>query len=163
MNLEKLKEQIQHELSEICQCSNEIERDTPLLKSSLEPVEKRRLAKAIGVDLHGFYTGTERAFEVIALNLDQKVPVGSEWHKKLLNQMTAEIPGVRQPVISQSTFFDLNDLRAFRHVMRSHYGHKLKPELVYKLAIKVSGCYKNLAQDLQSFLQSLERESEHQE
>lgn len=113
------------------------------------------MTKALGVDLHGFYTGVERVFEAIAVNLDQKVPTGSEWHKELLKQMTAAIPGVREPVISQSTFSSLDDLRAFRHVMRSHYGHKLKPELVFKLAVKVPGCYQALEQELQHFLLSL--------
>lgn len=60
----------------------------------------------MGVDLHGFYTGAERASCALALNLDQNVPflLGAFWHKKLFKQMTVEIPGVREPVISQSTF-----------------------------------------------------------
>ena len=99
------------------------------------------LAQGIALDIHSFYTGIERIFEAIAHSVDQNVPAGSEWHKNLLEQMTVESSKVRPSVISQSVFSRLDELRRFRHVVRSNYGHKLEIERVLKLADELSACY----------------------
>jgi hypothetical protein len=41
----------------------------------------------LALNLHGVYTGVERCFEEIARQLDETVPSGTDWHRRLLRQM----------------------------------------------------------------------------
>lgn len=71
---------------------------------------------SVAFDLHSFYQGVERIFEAIAKSIDRSVPSGDRWHKRLLVQMTEEIPGIRPAVISVKTKTALNNYRTFRHL-----------------------------------------------
>ena len=42
---------------------------------------------ATALNLHGFYAGLERIFELIADDVDQAKPDGAHWHQNLLRQM----------------------------------------------------------------------------
>lgn len=55
---------------------------------------------AVALNLHGFYAGLERIFKTIADRIDQTVPEGGSWHQELLEQMNAELNGIRPPVLS---------------------------------------------------------------
>jgi len=55
---------------------------------------------SIALNLHGFYGGLERLFELIASNIDGNVPTGANWHQLLLEQISSEIPHKRPAVIS---------------------------------------------------------------
>ncbi|MEE4356339.1 MAG: hypothetical protein V2I97_07700 [Desulfococcaceae bacterium] len=65
----------------------------------------------VALNLHSFYTGVESIFEDIARNLDGEMPKGSEWHKGLLLQMSAEIPGIRPKVIQTKSRHCLEEYR----------------------------------------------------
>jgi len=41
----------------------------------------------VALNLHSFYSGTERIFELIAANVDDMLPKGENWHQALLMQM----------------------------------------------------------------------------
>lgn len=73
------------------------------------------------VALHGWYTGLETLFERIARELDLSVPKGERWHRELLSQMSAEVPGLRPAVIDAETVSKLAFLLAFRHFFRHAY------------------------------------------
>jgi hypothetical protein len=49
----------------------------------------------VAVNLHGWYTAAETAYERVARLLDQVVPEGPGWHADLLAQMRIEVPGLR--------------------------------------------------------------------
>ncbi|MBN1904644.1 MAG: hypothetical protein JW927_06070 [Deltaproteobacteria bacterium] len=40
----------------------------------------------VALNLHGIYSGLERIFELIVINIDGTKPSGENWHKELLNQ-----------------------------------------------------------------------------
>jgi len=80
---------------------------------------------SVAFDLHGFYQGVERVFEVIATSIDKVLPSGDSWHKLLLEQMTEEIHGIRPAVLSEKTRMALEDYRRFRHLARNIYTLKL--------------------------------------
>ena len=42
---------------------------------------------SVALNLHGFYSGLERIFELIASSVDSRRPTEKEWHKDLLYQM----------------------------------------------------------------------------
>lgn len=40
---------------------------------------------AVALNLHGFYSGVERLFELTAHHIDEAVPTGESWHQDLIN------------------------------------------------------------------------------
>ena len=109
----------------------------------------------IALNLHGFYSGAERIFRDIATDLDDSLPASSDWHRRLLRQMAANIPDMRPAVLNHSTLKSLDELCAFRHVVRNVYSFDLIPERVETLAANLPDAYELLAQDLQQFNQFL--------
>ena len=88
---------------------------------------------ATALNLHGFYAGLERVFVVVAERIDKSLPCGANWHQELLQQMSAELPGVRPAVVSSSVAADLERFRGFRHVVRNVYAYVLDPRRVSEL------------------------------
>lgn len=110
---------------------------------------------AVALNLHGFYTGSERIFEDISRNFDGQVPAGPDWHKQLLLQMSAEIPDVRPPVIRRETRNCLEAYRAFRHIVRNVYTFNFQFSRIAELADEVRSCYESMISDLEAFGQFL--------
>ena len=77
--------------------------------------------------VHAWYTGVEASIERVARTLDLTVPRGESWHRELLSQAGAEVPGVRPPIIPREHRADLLSLLAFRHFFRHGYGAELDP------------------------------------
>ena len=97
------------------------------------PTDPGALALA-ALSLHAWYTGLETIFERVARELDETVPTGDRWHRALLSQMTAEIPGVRPRILAPTLAIELAALLAFRHFFRHAYAvafdaERLKTEL----------------------------------
>lgn len=73
---------------------------------------------ALAYMLETFYTWVENVLKCIARALDEPLPSGMAWHKKLLRQMAC--PGKERPaVLSESLHHDLSRLRSFRHRSRN--------------------------------------------
>ena len=51
--------------------------------------------RAIGSILHDFYSGIERIFRIISLEVDNNLPKGDSWHRDLLKRMTLETKNIR--------------------------------------------------------------------
>ena len=101
---------------------------------------------SVALNLHGFYSGLERIFELIASSVDSRMPTDKEWHKDLLYQMAQEVPQVRPAVISEKSRSRLDEFRGFRHVVRNVYTFKFDPEKVEKLATDVPGLFADFLQ-----------------
>lgn len=80
-----------------------------------------------GVALHAWYTGFEAILERVARELDGSVPSGDRWHRDLLYQGSAEVPGVRQAVFDPADVHELTQLLAFRHFFRHAYAVEFDP------------------------------------
>lgn len=98
-------------MADIQVCSLKVDRGIKSVQHLSDAVDKQIYFEGVALNLHGFCTGAERIFEAIAKNIDGEIPAGSEWHKDLLEQMAAVIPGIRPPMVSQSTFTGLDKLR----------------------------------------------------
>lgn len=94
---------------------------------ALASAPERAWLALFAVALHGWYTGLETALERIARAIDQRVPSGEGWHRALLSQASAEIPGVRAAVLPRTLHVDLVELLEFRHFFRHAYGVDLDP------------------------------------
>lgn len=81
------------------------------------------------LNLHSFYSGLERLFELIVRHVDRAVPGGDTWHRDLLDQVAQDLVDVRPAVISQSSRLALDEFRRFRHLVRNVY--TIQPKRVY--------------------------------
>jgi hypothetical protein len=109
------------------------------------------------LNLHSFYTGLERIFESIAREMDDSVPSGIRWHQDLLMQMSAEISGIRPPVISAETRLILDEYRGFRHLVRHIYTFKLNSRRIERLVEGLRGVYRRVREEILGFAEFLEQ------
>ena len=80
---------------------------------------------SVTLNLHGIYSGIERIFELIARRVDQNMPAGDLWHRKLLKQMSQDKRDIRPSVIGSESFglllrygmWDMPDTGLLQHVM----------------------------------------------
>lgn len=113
----------------------------------------------VALNLHGFYAGVERLFEMIASTIDGTVPRGANWHQMLLEQVAEEVPHVRPAVISESTREALDEYRGFRHVVRNVYTFKFDPTKVEKLVENISSLFAQVRAELLAFADFLEQQA----
>lgn len=111
---------------------------------------------SVVLNLHGFYSGLERTFELIASSVDSSKPNDKEWHKTLLYQMAQEVPQVRPAVISEKSRNRLDEYRGFRHVVRNVYTFKFDPQKVGKLATQAPGLFADITLELLAFADFLQ-------
>jgi hypothetical protein len=111
---------------------------------------------AAALNLHGFYAGLERLFEVIADGIDRSKPSGPNWHQDLLRQMSAEVPEVRPAVISLELRDRLDRYRGFRHVVRNVYTFSLDPEQIEILVRQLRPAMDQVASELSAFADFLQ-------
>jgi hypothetical protein len=115
----------------------------------------------VALNLHAFYTAAERLFEDVARTMDESLPAGERWHLDLLTQMSAEVKGVRPPVLSGETRDMLDAFRGLRHVVRNVYAFNLRAARLDELLADLPACLEHLRRDLfafADFLEALEEE-----
>lgn len=111
---------------------------------------------SVALNLHGFYAGLERIFEIIAATIDGNVPQGANWHQVLSKQMAAEISQIRPAVISDKTQNALDEYRGFRHVVRNVYTFRFNPVKMQRLAQKAPSVFSQVRAELLAFADFLE-------
>lgn len=112
---------------------------------------------SVALNIHNFYSGLERIFELIAENIDGIKPQGAQWHQDLLRQMSMEIPGVRPAVISLELRDALDEYRAFRHIVRNVYAYKLRIDRIKNLMERLEMTFNKLVEELEGFCSFLEK------
>ncbi len=112
----------------------------------------------VALNLHGFYSGLERIFELIATKIDAAKPKGENWHQVLLHQMSVEMSGLRPAVISQSTYHRLDDYRGFRHVVRNVYAYNFETTKLEKLVTDLPATLAQVRGELLAFAEFLEQQ-----
>ena len=111
----------------------------------------------MALNLHGFYSGLERIFELIAVDLDGIKLGGEHWHIELLRQMTLELPEVRPPVLSRDVAERLDSYRKFRHLIRNIYTTNLDPSELEKLVVALSHLWLDTRDQLDALVNYLDR------
>ena len=112
----------------------------------------------MALNLHGFYTGLERIFELIAATIDNARPKGENWHQALLQPMSAEVADLRPAAISEDTLRRLADYRGFRHVVRNVYAHNFEAARLQKLVAGLPDILAQVRAELQAFADFLEQQ-----
>ena len=72
--------------------------------------------------IHGVYNGMEDVMTDIARMIDAAVPQGPTSHQTLLDQMLVGLEGIRPPLLDETLYADMVELKSFRHLVRHHYG-----------------------------------------
>lgn len=111
---------------------------------------------SVALNLHGFYSGLERLFELIARHVDGTLPTGETWHRDLLLQMAQDIAEVRPAVISRDRTVALDEFRRFRHLVRSVYTMGLVPEKMVGLLSALPDLWSSVRSELLAFAEFLE-------
>lgn len=114
---------------------------------------------SVALNLHGFYSGIERIFELIAKEIDENVPEGNSWHQDLLIQMKTEIKKVRPAIISRDTYQKLDEYRGFRHVVRNVYTFNLSYKRIQPLVEDINEVYSQLKEELVNFSDFIEEKT----
>jgi hypothetical protein len=121
----ELKKDIEAELENLERLTQEMKEIINKVKN--EPDEPDFITtRAAGSIIHDFYCGIEKIFERIALNIDNSMPKGEDWHIKLLLQMTQAVDKRKMPVIDSEFMQVLKEFLRFRHLFRNIYGFELK-------------------------------------
>ncbi|MEW6276862.1 MAG: hypothetical protein AB1556_17350 [Bacillota bacterium] len=149
MIFELVREQIFEELQRIDSLGAEL---TEVLKlKRLNPAFRNRLCADI---LEDFYLAVENIFKIIAEDVDQSLPSGEQWHKKLLRQMTIGTP-LRPPLLEKEFGNELSDYLKFRHLKRNIYGFMLDWEKMEPLIEKLPQTIKKIKSSIHTFLELL--------
>lgn len=110
---------------------------------------------SVALNLHSWYSGLERVFELIALELDGGTLGGEAWHTELLRQMALDLPNVRPPVIQRETAMHLDEYRKFRHRIRNIYATSLDPARMQSLVLELPSLWGEIRQEISTFLDFL--------
>lgn len=115
---------------------------------------------SVALNLHGFYEGLERLFELISTLVDGATSQGANWHRLLLRQMADEVPRVRPAVISEHTRDALDEYRGFRHVVRHVYTFKFDPAKVQRLVQAAPTVFAQVRAELLAFADFVEHRAQ---
>ena len=140
MNKEEFQGDLKNELENLQRLNNE-------MQQLLEEIGDRPnfiAIRAAGSILHDFYSGVEKIFERIALNIDHNFPEGENWHMELLLQMTKPYQGLRGPIISEGLYNDLKEYLRFRHLFRHIYGFEINWDRFGGLCVILEDIFKQL-------------------
>lgn len=154
-NLRRLADRIRTELAEIERVCQRIDTGWNRVQQTGDDY----YLDGVALNLHGFYSGLERIFELIATRIDGMKPTGENWHQALLIQMTREAQGVRPAVISEETRNQLDEYRGFRHVVRNVYTYKFDPAKVGILVTNIQNLLDQAQAELLAFAEFLEERS----
>jgi hypothetical protein len=110
----------------------------------------------VALNLHGLYSGLERLFELIAVNVDGIKPDKKNWHSELLQRMAREVQQIRPAVISEKSYIKLDIYRGFRHVVRNVYIMNFDIVKLGKLVDEISEVFNIVRDELSAFAEFLE-------
>jgi hypothetical protein len=115
------------------------------------PDQQSLYLDAVALNLHGFYSGLERLFELIARHVDVMLPEDEKWHYNLLKQMTEDREDIRPAVINHEILSLLDEFRRFRHLVRNVYTFNLDPKKVEKLILNLPDLWLQVKNELKAF------------
>ncbi len=145
----------------IRQESEELERVVATIQrhwaSSKNAVDQDAYLNSVALNLHGFYSGLERIFELVAVDLDGIKLGGDHWHIELLRQMTLDLPQIRPPVLSRDTAERLDRYRKFRHLIRNIYTTTLIPSELERLVVALPELWSQIHHQLDALANYLDQ------
>lgn len=107
---------------------------------------------ALAALIESVYSGAERSLSLIAREIDRNpIAKTDSWHREVIKRMSAPARG-REAVLSPSSAELMNDLRGFRHKVRSNYGSSLIAATVRERSEQAERMARSVAGDIETFL-----------
>ena len=150
-----LGKRIQQELNDLEQVVIRTERAVAAAQE--HPDNNDLFIDAAALNLHDFFAGLERAFQQIASIVDGNVPSGRDWHRKLLEQMQADLPDLRPTVLSEEIVQSLDEFLRFRHVVRNVYAFQFDRVRIERLVEQMRPAFNQVKAELQVFSKFLDQ------
>ena len=79
---ENLAKRIRGEVADLEEVIDRAEQAWHLVQKG--PPQQYAYVDSVALNLHSFYSGLEKLFELIARYVDRELPVGETWHRDLL-------------------------------------------------------------------------------
>ncbi|MCX6029378.1 MAG: antitoxin [Chloroflexi bacterium] len=149
-----LSQRIEAEIQDIERVQAAIQRHWHKARTS--DTDQDAYLNSVALNLHGFYSGLERIFELVAIELDGGALGGDAWHTELLRQMTLDVPNVRPMLLKTDTAAKLDEYRKFRHRIRNIYATNLDPDRMKHLVDGLATLWQQTRQELTDFAAFLE-------
>lgn len=128
---------------EIAQIEELLSSYSPLLQVAVARTPDLTEVTALAAVLHSFYNGIENIFGIVAKEIDQHFPGGTNWHRDLLDQMT-RATDKRAAVIDKSESEILIEYLSFRHFFRHSYSFHLDWDQMRALVTGMSSNWKTI-------------------
>jgi len=117
----------------------EVTEDCRVLKQTV-PLARQRLGRATETEMEACAFQLARLYNIIeqmalriAKAFENNIDDEEGWHMELIRRLSIEIPGVRPPLLATELVADLQELRAFRHVVRHAYNLTLRKDKLLPL------------------------------
>jgi hypothetical protein len=144
-----LQQRIRQELSELQRTQALVQRHWQSALTSA--IDQDAYLNSVALNLHSFYSGLERIFELIASDIDGSKVGGGDWHTELLRQMTLDLGKLRPPVLSVEPVAQLDELRRFRHLVRNIYASNLSRGRMQLLVTDLPALWQQVKEQLEGF------------
>jgi hypothetical protein len=151
-----LAQRIQQEMEEIALIVETTRRHWQKEQAATDPDVKAAFRNSAALNMHGFYAGLERIFELIATEIDDHSPRGEIWHRESLRQMALEMGELRPVVLRPETAVQLDEYRRFRHLVRNNYTTHLDEDRLAPLAEDITTVWSSVRDDLENFIAFLD-------
>lgn len=106
---------------------------------------------ALSSVVQSFYQGIESVLQTVAKRVDGHMPAGSDWHRKLLEQMVVG-RDQRPALISPATLGRLEPFLGFRHLARHTYPFLLEWGRMCHLVREMVPAYEQFRAEVEAFL-----------
>jgi uncharacterized protein YutE (UPF0331/DUF86 family) len=114
---------------------------------------------AVSLGIHNVYNGVEDILLSLANDVDGLVPSGPTMHQDVLDQMSAEITGIRPSVLDPELYQSLSELKGFRHLVRHRYGFDLKTRKVQENLDRIKQAFPSFVEAIVSLERMLTEEN----
>ena len=158
---QEISDRIRVEIRDLERLLNKVQQTW--LHITKEPDDQDIYLDSVAPNLHSFYSGLERLFELIARHVDRDLPKGESWHRELLLLMAQDLPNIRPAVLSAESVSSLDEVRRFRHLVRNVYTFNLDPDKMRSLVVIFPGIFPQVKAELLSFSDFLEELSKASE
>lgn len=114
--------------------ARELKEDAAVLASAVALARERFESdypgslEACGYELNRAYNIIEKGFERVCLAFENHFEKRGDYHERLIERMSLDIPGMRPAFIPPEQRAAMRDLKGFRHVFRHAYDLALKRE-----------------------------------
>jgi len=143
---------VRNELNRIEKECEKLRRSKDLFLTETNTETKEAYGSMMTLVLHGVYVGVERVLEDILRYFDGQLPVGSDWHAKLLIRACNQNPGVREAVIKEGAAAELGNLKSFRHLVRGIYQSSLNFDRVFSMSEYALKVIPAVINDIENFM-----------